>query len=72
MVPLKEGRLPAEVYLMSEIIFEVKEDEFDGGYNAAALGCGIHTQGSTLEELQAMVRDAVWTVTFMTLRRHRG
>ncbi|MEK0446850.1 MAG: hypothetical protein RLZZ399_2171 [Verrucomicrobiota bacterium] len=44
---------------MKEIIFEVREDEVDGGYTAAALGYGIHTQGDTLEELRAMVRDAV-------------
>jgi predicted RNase H-like HicB family nuclease len=44
---------------MSEIIFEVHEDEGDGGYTAAALGSSIFTQGDTLEELRAMVRDAV-------------
>jgi predicted RNase H-like HicB family nuclease len=44
---------------MSEIIFEVREDEVDGGYSAAALGYGIHTQGETLEELRKMVKDAV-------------
>jgi hypothetical protein len=44
---------------MSEIIFEVPEDEVDGGYTANALGYGIHTQGDTLEELRAMVKDAV-------------
>ena len=44
---------------MSEIIFEVKEDEADSGYNATALGYGIHTQGETLQELRAMVKDAV-------------
>jgi len=44
---------------MSEIVFEVREDEIDGGYTASALGYGIHTQGETLEELRAMVRDAV-------------
>jgi predicted RNase H-like HicB family nuclease len=44
---------------MSEIIFEVHEDEADGGYTAAALGYGIHTQGDTLEELRAMVKEAV-------------
>ncbi len=44
---------------MSEIIFEVREDEADGGYTAKALGYGIHTQGETLEELRAMVKDAV-------------
>ena len=41
------------------IIFEVREDEVDGGYTAAALSYGIHTQGDTLEELRAMVKDAV-------------
>lgn len=44
---------------MSEIIFEVREDEVDGGYNASALGYGIHTQGDSIEELRAMVKDAV-------------
>jgi predicted RNase H-like HicB family nuclease len=44
---------------MSEIIFEVREDEADGGYVAHALGYGIHTQGETVEELRSMVRDAV-------------
>lgn len=44
---------------MSEIIFEVKEDEVDGGYTASALGYGIHTQAETLEELRQMVREAV-------------
>jgi predicted RNase H-like HicB family nuclease len=46
---------------MSEIIFEVHEDEADGGYTASALGYGIHTQGETLEELRAMIREAVST-----------
>ena len=44
---------------MTEIIFEVREDEIDGGYTASALGYGIHTQGSTLDELRAMVKEAV-------------
>ncbi len=44
---------------MKEIIFEVSEDEVDGGYMAHALGYGIHTQGETLEELRTMVKDAV-------------
>ncbi len=44
---------------MSEIIFEVREDEADGGYTASALGYGIHTQAETREELRAMVREAV-------------
>jgi predicted RNase H-like HicB family nuclease len=44
---------------MSEIIFEVREDEADGGYVATALGHAIATQGETLEELREMVREAV-------------
>ncbi len=42
-----------------EIIFEVREDEVDGGYNASALGVGIHTEGDTLEELRTNVKEAV-------------
>jgi predicted RNase H-like HicB family nuclease len=44
---------------MNEIIFDVREDEADGGFTAFALGYGIHTQGDTMEELRAMVKDAV-------------
>jgi predicted RNase H-like HicB family nuclease len=44
---------------VTEIIFEVTEDEADGGYVAVALGHAIATQGETVEELRAMVRDAV-------------
>ncbi len=44
---------------MSEIYFEVREDDADGGYVANAIGHAILTQGETLEELRAMVRDAV-------------
>ena len=44
---------------MSEIIFEVQEDEMDGGYVATALGHAIVTQGDSLEELRRMVKDAV-------------
>ena len=44
---------------MNEIIFEVHEDEVDGGYTAAALGHGIHTEGETVAELRQNVREAV-------------
>jgi predicted RNase H-like HicB family nuclease len=44
---------------MDEIIFEVREDEVDGGFVATALGHAIATQGETVEELRDMVRDAV-------------
>lgn len=44
---------------MTEIIFEVREDDVDGGYTASALGYGIHTQGDSVEELRTMVKEAV-------------
>lgn len=44
---------------MSEIIFEVREDETEGGYVASALGYGMHTQGETTEELRERVKEAV-------------
>ncbi len=42
-----------------EIIFEVGEDEVDGGYCASALGYGIHTEGETIDEVRRNVREAV-------------
>ena len=42
----------------TEIIFLVQESA-EGGFEAQALGHGIFTQGETLEELRAMVKDAV-------------
>ena len=44
---------------MSEIIFEVTEDEVDGGYSASAIGYGIHTQGDSMEETRRNVWEAV-------------
>ena len=44
---------------MTEIIFEVTEDEVDGGYSASALGHGIHTQGDSVEEIRKNVKEAV-------------
>ena len=46
--------------MSTEIIFEVTEDA-DGGYNASALGFGIHTQADTADALRAAVRDAAAT-----------
>ena len=43
----------------TEIIFEVAEDELDGGFSASALGFGIHTQGDTIDEIHRNVREAV-------------
>ena len=40
-------------------IFEVTEDEVDGGYSASALGYGIHTQGECVEEVRRNVLEAV-------------
>lgn len=45
--------------MSTEIIFEVREDEVDGGYNATALGYGIVTEAETLKELREMVKEAV-------------
>jgi predicted RNase H-like HicB family nuclease len=44
---------------MNEIIFEVHEDEAEGGFVARALGQSIVTQADTWEELRAKVREAV-------------
>ena len=44
---------------MTEIIFEVTEDEVDGGYSASALGYGIHTEGDTMEEVRVNIKEAV-------------
>jgi hypothetical protein len=43
---------------MKEVIFEVREAE-EGGYNARALGYSIFTQAEDMEDLRAMVKDAV-------------
>ena len=45
--------------MTNEIYFEVKEDNVDGGYNATALGVGIHTQGETVDEVRKNILEAV-------------
>lgn len=45
--------------MTTEVIFEVREDEADGGYTATALGHDVFTQGETLAELRTNVREAV-------------
>jgi hypothetical protein len=45
--------------MSTEIVFEVREDEADGGYTAAALGHDIFTEAETLPELRINVREAV-------------
>lgn len=42
----------------SEIIFTVQES-VEGGFEAHAIGYSIFTQADTLDELKAMVQDAV-------------
>ncbi|MDA7497397.1 2-oxoisovalerate dehydrogenase [bacterium] len=44
---------------MTEIIFEVQEEESAGGFTASALGFGIHTEAETVEKLRANVKEAV-------------
>lgn len=44
---------------MKEIIFDVTEDESEGGFVARALGWSIVTQAETWEELRSNVREAV-------------
>ena len=44
---------------MSEIIFEVQQDEVDGGFIATALGHSIVTEADSIESLREMVKDAV-------------
>jgi predicted RNase H-like HicB family nuclease len=44
--------------MKSEIIFEVAESP-EGGYSARALGYSIYTQAETIDELKAMLQDAV-------------
>jgi hypothetical protein len=45
--------------MSSEIIFEVAEDESEGGFTASALGYSIVTEADTWAELRANVREAV-------------
>ena len=41
-----------------ELIFEVSEDELEGGYTARALGYSIFTEAATIDELRDNVREA--------------
>ena len=54
----QRSSLPADIMAESEIIFEVREDEVDGGFTAWALGHSIFTEAETLEELRKNVREA--------------
>ena len=43
---------------MKEVFFVV-EEALEGGFTAKALGESIVTQSETIEELKAMIKDAV-------------
>ncbi len=43
---------------MNEIFFLV-EEAIEGGYNARAIGESIYTEGDSLDELKANIREAV-------------
>ena len=45
--------------MANEIIFEVQEDEADGGYTASALGYDVFTEADTVDKLRENVRAAV-------------
>ena len=45
--------------LMSEINFQITQDDTDGGFIASALGHSIVTEADTWEELRTNVREAV-------------
>ena len=42
----------------SVVIFEVREDEADGGFTARALGHSIFPEADSLEDLRRNVREA--------------
>lgn len=55
--PVK-NQMAGDEAMVSEIIFLVRESP-EGGYEAEALGHAIFTEADTLEELRAMIVDAV-------------
>ncbi len=59
MAEVKEAlRSRQDELCREEIIFAVEESP-EGGYEAQALGHAIFTQADTMDELKAMVQDAV-------------
>lgn len=54
---------------MSEIIFEVLEDEIEGGFTASALDYGIHTEGETREELEKNIRETIECHFYETMEK---
>jgi len=57
--PLSDRQASCYTEPMSEIVFEITEDDTDGGFIARALGHSIVTEADTWEELRANVREAV-------------
>jgi hypothetical protein len=45
--------------MTKEVIFEIREDETEGGFVATALGYDIFTEANSIEELRVNVRNAV-------------
>ena len=43
----------------TDIVFEVSDDELDGGCTASVLGFGIHAQDGTLDELRGNFREVM-------------
>ena len=54
---------------MTEIVFEVAEDEVDGRYSASALRYGIHTEGASIEEIRGNVKEAVEKLSIVLERK---
>ena len=53
------GRLDLHYLPMTEVIFEVREDETEAGFIASSLGFGIHIQAETIDELHSCGSEAV-------------
>ena len=53
---------------MSEISFEITDDEVDRGYSASALGNGIHTQSDSVQEIRSSCQES----RRLLLRRHHA
>ena len=45
--------------MTKEVIFEIREDETEGGFVATALGYDIFTEADSIEELRLNVRNAI-------------
>jgi predicted RNase H-like HicB family nuclease len=52
------SRIEKESRPMTEMLFMVEEDP-EGGFVATAIGESIVTQGETMDELRANIRDAI-------------